>query len=135
MSVVKEFREFAVKGNVVDMAVGLIIGAAFGRIVNSLVTDLLMPPLGFVIGGVDFSALKIALPAVADPKLPPIVIRYGLFLNNVIYFLIVAVAVFLLVKGVNALRRNQKAPPAAAPVPTAEEKLLAEIRDLLKNGK
>lgn len=138
MSVIKEFREFAVKGNVVDMAVGIIIGAAFGKIVNSLVSDVLMPPLGMIIGGVDFSALSISMHSVLNPNLPPVEIKYGLFINAAVNFVIVAIAVFLLVKGINALRRSQEAAPAAPPVPpapSASEKLLTEIRDLLKNNK
>lgn len=132
MGMLKEFREFAVKGNVVDMAVGIIIGAAFGKIVNSLVNDVIMPPLGLAIGGMDFSDLKVVI---SSGHTPPVEIKYGLFINTTVDFIIVAVAVFLLVKGVNALRRRQEAAPAAPAAPTAQEKLLSEIRDLLKAGK
>ncbi|MEI8120615.1 MAG: large-conductance mechanosensitive channel protein MscL [bacterium] len=132
MSMIKEFREFAVKGNVVDMAVGIIIGAAFGKIVNSAVNDVLMPPLGMAVGGVDFSKLSIVLKSPLNPAALPVEIKYGLFINTVVDFAIVALAVFLLVKGINAIRRKQDA-AAPVPGPTREETLLAEIRDLLKS--
>lgn len=106
MSLVKEFREFAVKGNAVDMAVGIIIGAAFGKIVSSLVTDVIMPPVGLLIGGVDFKNLKLVLKAAAIDK-PEVALNYGLFINNVIDFLIVAFTIFLVVKGVNSLKRTK----------------------------
>jgi large conductance mechanosensitive channel len=138
--VFKEFREFAVKGNVVDLAVGVIIGGAFGTIVGSLVNDVIMPPIGLVLGGVDFKDLfvvlregtKTAAPyaSLADAKAAAAVtLNYGLFLNAVLNFLIVAWAIFLLVKGINRLRREEAAAPAAPP---AQEVLLTEIRDLLK---
>lgn len=128
MSILKEFREFAVKGNVVDMAVGIIIGAAFGKIVSSLVSDVVTPPLGYVIGGVDFTKLAYTLPSMlADVE--PVTIRYGVFLQAVFDFTIVAFAIFLLVKLVNKLRRKHEAAPAAPP---RQEVLLEEIRDLLK---
>jgi len=135
MSMLKEFREFAVKGNVVDLAVGLIIGVAFGKIVNSLVADVIMPPIGLLLGGIDFSSFAVLLkPAteVAGKVVPPVLLRYGVFINTVIEFVIVAFAVFLLVKAINAARRQQAAapPPPAAPPP--EEVLLTEIRDLLR---
>ena len=138
MSVMKEFREFAVKGNVVDMAVGIIIGAAFTTIVNSMVDDILMPPLGLVAGEVDFSDLFINLGAGEYVSLAEArqagapVIAYGLFINNVINFLFVAFAVFLLIKGMNRLRRRQEQAPEETPVPPRSEVLLEEIRDLLK---
>lgn len=138
MGIVKEFQEFAVKGNVVDMAVGIIIGGAFGTIVKSLVSDVIMPPIGLALGGVDFSDLFINLTdiqydslAAANEAGAP-VIAYGSFINNVISFLIVAFAVFLLVKGINSLKRKQEEEPAAAPEPPKEQVLLEEIRDLLK---
>jgi large conductance mechanosensitive channel len=131
MSILKEFREFAVKGNVVDMAVGIIIGAAFGKIVSSLVADVIMPPIGVLIGGVDFTALSLTLKS-ATPTNPAVVVKYGVFIQTVIDFIIVAGAVFLMVKGVNALKRKQEAAPTAPPAPTAQEQLLAEIRDILK---
>jgi len=133
----KEFRDFALKGNVVDLAVGVIIGAAFGTIVSSLVDDVIMPPIGMLIGGIDFSDLALtlreAVPASAGVEAQPAVtIGYGKFINAVISFLIVAWVIFLVVKGMNALRRKEEEKPAAPPPPTNEEKLLAEIRDLLK---
>jgi large conductance mechanosensitive channel len=138
--VFKEFREFAVKGNVVDLAVGVIIGGAFGTIVGSLVNDVIMPPIGLMVGGVDFKdffvvlreGTKAAAPyaSLADAKAAAAVtLNYGLFLNAVLNFLIVAWAIFLLVKGINRLRREEAAAPAAPP---AQEVLLTEIRDLLK---
>ena len=131
-----EFKEFAVKGNALDMAVGVIIGAAFGKIVSSIVDDIIMPPIGWLIGGVDFSNLKITLPAeqiVEGVATQPATINYGLFIQNVIDFLIVALCVFLLVKAINKLtKKKEQETPAAPPAPSAEEKLLTEIRDLLK---
>ena len=132
MSIVKEFREFAVKGNVVDMAVGIIIGAAFGKIVSSLVSDVVTPPLGYIIGGVDFTKLAATLPAMAEGA-EPVTIRYGVFLQATFDFIIVAFAIFMLVKLINRLRRTEEAKaPAAPPVPPRQEVLLEEIRDLLK---
>jgi large conductance mechanosensitive channel len=134
MSIVKEFKEFAVKGNVVDLAVGVIIGAAFGKIVASLVNDVIMPPIGIITGGVDFKDLKITLKH-GDPakKIADVSINYGNFINVVIEFLIVAFCIFLVVKAINALKKKEEpAPaPAAEPEPTKEELLLTEIRDLL----
>jgi large conductance mechanosensitive channel len=127
MSIVKEFREFAVRGNVVDMAVGIIIGAAFGKIVSSLVSDIVTPPLGYLIGGVDFTSLAATLPAIGGHE--PVTIRYGLFLQSVFDFMIVAFAIFLLIKLINRVRRKEEAKPAAPP---RQEVLLEEIRDLLK---
>jgi large conductance mechanosensitive channel len=131
MSVIKEFREFAVKGNVVDMAVGIIIGAAFGKIVSSLVDDVITPPLGYLIGGVDFSDLAWTLPALQDGK-DPVTINYGAFLQTTFDFIIIAFAIFLLVKGINRLKRKQEEAPAAPAAPPRQEVLLEEIRDLLK---
>lgn len=135
MSIVKEFREFIARGNVIDLAVGVIIGAAFGKIVTSLVEQVVMPPLGLLMGKVDFSDLKIVLqPAEAATKTAEVAIQYGAFINTLIQFVIVAFVIFLVVKGVNSLKRKQaEAAPEAAPAPpSAEEKLLGEIRDLLK---
>jgi large conductance mechanosensitive channel len=129
MSMLSEFREFAVKGNMVDMAVGIIIGAAFGKIVSSLVGDVLMPPLGAVVGGVDFTDLSITLKQAVD-KSPAVVLGYGKFLQTTFDFLIVAAAMFMVVKGINTLKREKPAAPPAPP-PTKEELLLTEIRDLL----
>lgn len=134
MSFVKEFKDFAVKGNVVDMAVGIIIGAAFGKIVSSLVGDVIMPPIGWIIGGVDFSDLAIQLPAMVEGK-APVVIAYGKFIQTVLDFTIVAFAIFVVIKGLNKLKQKEEQAPAPTPVeplPTKEELLLTEIRDLLK---
>jgi large conductance mechanosensitive channel len=133
MAIVKEFKEFISRGNVVDLAVGVIIGAAFGKIITSLVDDILMPPLGFLIGGVDFSEKKLVLvSADAINKVEEVAIRYGNFINAVIQFLIVAFCIFAVIKTINTLKRKEEAAPAAATVPGPEETLLAEIRDLLK---
>jgi len=130
MSIVKEFKEFAVKGNVVDLAVGVIIGAAFGKIVTSLVTDVIMPPIGLLLGGIDFKDLKIHLkPAVG--KTPEVAINYGVFINTAIDFVIVAFVIFLVIKGINAMKRKEEEAPTTPPEPTKEEVLLTEIRDLL----
>lgn len=131
MKIIKEFKEFAVKGNVIDMAVGIIIGAAFGKIVSSLVADVVTPPLGFLLGGVDFSNLAITLKAAADGS-PAVVLSYGKFIQTVFDFTIVAVAIFMLIKGINTLKRQEKAVPVVPPEPSKEEQLLTEIRDLLK---
>ena len=136
---IQEFKDFAVKGNAVDMAVGVIIGGAFGKIVTSIVDDIIMPPIGWLIGGVQFSDLKIQLPEVQLPGVEHMqsgTINYGNFLQNVFNFIIIAFCVFLLVKTINKLSQKKKEEPAAPapnPEPTAEEKLLSEIRDLLKN--
>jgi large conductance mechanosensitive channel len=133
MAIGKEFKEFAMRGNVVDLAVGVIIGAAFGSIVTSLVKDVIMPPIGYITGGVDFSDKKITL-IKADPahKVLENAIKYGSFINTVIQFLIVAFCIFMVVKVINALKKQEPAPaPAPDPEPTKEELLLTEIRDLL----
>ncbi len=138
MGMVKEFKEFAVKGNVVDMAVGIIIGGAFGTIVKSLVADVIMPPIGLLLGGVDFSNLFLVLGEGSYESLDAAkeagaaTVNYGVFINNVISFLIVAFAVFILVKGINAAKKKEEEKPKAPPAPPAEEVLLTEIRDLLK---
>lgn len=137
-SFIQEFKDFAVKGNAVDMAVGVIIGGAFGKIVSSIVDDIIMPPIGWLIGGVNFSDLKIELPAeeIAGVKMASATINYGSFIQTLIDFIIVAFCVFLLVKAINKLARKKKAEeaaPAAPPAPSTEEKLLTEIRDLLKD--
>ena len=132
MGFVKEFKEFAVKGNVMDMAVGIIIGAAFGKIVSSLVADVVMPPIGLLIGGVDFSGLKFTMKA-AEGAVPAVTLNYGVFLQTVVDFTIVAFAVFMLVKAINKLRVKAEEVPAAPPPPTKEEILLGEIRDILKS--
>lgn len=132
-----DFKAFAVKGNAVDMAVGVIIGGAFGKIVSSIVDDIIMPPIGWLIGGVNFSDLKVTLPAekIADDiQMQAATINYGNFIQTLIDFLIIAFCVFLLVKGINKLTKKEEKPaePAAPPAPSNEEKLLTEIRDLLK---
>jgi large conductance mechanosensitive channel len=129
----REFREFIARGNVVDLAVGVIIGAAFGKIVTSFVEQVVMPPIGLLLGRVDFTQFKWVLQR-ADPahKLPEIDIAYGAFLNTVIQFLIVALVVFLMIKLLNSMRRQEAREPAAPPAPTPTETLLTEIRDLLK---
>jgi large conductance mechanosensitive channel len=133
MSIVKEFREFIARGNVVDLAVGVIIGAAFGKIITSLVEDVVMPPIGLLLGKVDFSQLKVVLqPADAATKAAEVAIRYGAFLNTILQFLIVAWVIFMMVKLLNATRRKQAEEPAPAPAPSPTETLLIEIRDLLK---
>ncbi|HET8800026.1 MAG TPA: large-conductance mechanosensitive channel protein MscL [Marinobacter sp.] len=132
MSIVKEFKEFAVKGNVMDMAVGIIIGVAFGKIVSSFVADVLMPPIGLLIGGVDFSNLVVTLKA-AEGAAEAVTLRYGVFIQTVFDFVIVAFAVFMAVKALNSLRKKEAETPAAPPAPSAQEQLLMEIRDLLKN--
>jgi large conductance mechanosensitive channel len=132
MGIISEFRAFIARGNVVDLAVGVIIGGAFGKIVTSLVNDVIMPPIGVLIGGMDFSELKIPLRA-ADPahKLAAASVNYGAFINTVIQFLIVAWVIFVVVKLVNSLRRSESAEAAAEAAPTPSEALLTEIRDLL----
>jgi large conductance mechanosensitive channel len=131
MAIVKEFKEFISKGNVVDLAVGVIIGAAFGKIITSLVDDVLMPPIGYIMGGVDFSDKKfILVDADTINKVEEVAIRYGSFINSVIQFLIVSLCIFSVIKMINSLKRKEEAAPAA---PAAEEVLLTEIRDLLKN--
>lgn len=134
----KEFREFAMRGNVVDLAVGIIIGAAFGKIVSSLVNDIIMPPIGLLLGNVDFSNLfvnlgdgEFATLAAAEAAGAPI-IKYGLFINTILDFLIVAFAIFVVVRTMNKMKRQQEEAPPAPPEPSSEEKLLGEIRDLLK---
>ena len=133
MSIVSEFREFIAKGNVIDLAVGVIIGGAFGKIVTSLVDQVIMPPIGLLLGGLDFSKLQWVLraDAAATPASELVAIHYGAFINTMIQFLIIAWVVFLIVKGVNAMRRAESPAPATPAVPP-QEVLLAEIRDLLK---
>jgi large conductance mechanosensitive channel len=131
MGVINEFKVFAVKGNVIDMAVGIIIGAAFGKIVTSFVGDVIMPPIGLLIGGVDFSDLAVTLKA-AEGNAPAVVLAYGKFIQSVIDFIIVAFAIFMGVKAINKMKREEAAAPTLPPVPTKEEVLLGEIRDLLK---
>lgn len=130
----QDFKAFAMRGNVIDMAVGVIIGAAFGKIVTSIVEDIIMPPIGWLIGGVNFTDLKFKLPVnPLEPDLPPATINYGNFLQITLNFLIVAFCIFILIKGINKLMSKKKEDtPASPPAPTKEELLLTEIRDLLK---
>ena len=144
MKIIQEFKAFALRGNVVDLAIAVIIGGAFGKIVNSVIEDLIMPLIGKVVGNVDFSNLYLPLsdkiqkindqlPALADAKKLGPVFAYGNFITILINFIILALCIFLLVKGMNALKRREEAKPTLPPEPTAQEKLLTEIRDLLKN--
>src|SRR5262245_37261387 len=132
MGMVKEFKEFAVKGNMMDMAVGIIIGAAFGKIVSSVVADVLMPPLGLLLGGVNFTGLKLTLKE-AVGNTPAVTLNYGSFLQTVVDFVIVAFAIFLMIRGINSMRKKQEEAPAAPAPPSNQEVLLGEIRDLLKS--
>jgi large conductance mechanosensitive channel len=135
MSLIKEFRDFAMKGNVVDMAVGIIIGAAFGKIVSSLVADVIMPPIGALLGGINFSHLSITIKAAVGAA-PAVTLNYGLFIQTVVDFLIVAFCIFMLVKAMNKLKRKEQEAPAPAPAkPSTEAALLGEIRDILKAQK
>ncbi len=131
MSMVQEFKKFAMRGNVVDLAVGIIIGAAFGKIVTSFVNDILMPPIGLLIGGLDFSSFILVIKS-ATAEAPAVAIRYGVFLNALVDFVIVAFAIFLLIKGINSMQKKEAEKPAPPP---NQEVLLAEIRDLLKARK
>ena len=138
----KEFKAFAMRGNVVDMAVGIVIGAAFGRIVSSFVNDVLMPPIGLLMGNLDFSNLYLNLGGGSFPTLAAAeeagapVLKYGVFINNVLDFIIVAFAIFMVIRAMNKLKKQEEAaPPPAPPAPSAEEKLLTEIRDVLKAGR
>lgn len=154
MGMIKEFKEFAMRGNVIDMAVGVIIGAAFGKIVNSIIEDLIMPPVGKIVGNVDFTNLYLPLSekitqaqaafsttnsaaalALADAKKLGPVWAYGNFITILINFLILAFIIFLMIKAMNTLKRKEEAKPAPPPEPSAQEKLLSEIRDLLKAGR
>lgn len=128
MGLLKEFKAFAMKGNVIDLAVGIIIGAAFGKIVSSLVNDIIMPPIGLLVGGIDFKDLGITL-----SSSPLVVIKYGAFINVLIDFIIVAFAIFLMIKAVMLLKKKQDEAPAPPAKPSTEVLLLTEIRDLLKN--
>lgn len=131
MGMIKEFKEFAVKGNMVDMAVGIIIGAAFGKIVSSLVSDVIMPPLGVILGGIDFTGLSIMLKQAAGTA-PAVTLNYGKFIQALVDFTIIAFAMFIAIKAINKLKRTEEAAPTSPPKPSNEEVLLTEIRDLLK---
>ncbi|HAS3294993.1 TPA: large-conductance mechanosensitive channel protein MscL, partial [Vibrio cholerae] len=131
MSLLKEFKAFASRGNVIDMAVGIIIGAAFGKIVSSFVADIIMPPIGIILGGVNFSDLSFVLLA-AQGDAPAVVIAYGKFIQTVVDFTIIAFAIFMGLKAINSLKRKEEEAPKAPPAPTKDQELLSEIRDLLK---
>jgi len=131
MSILKEFKEFAIKGNAVDMAVGIIIGAAFGKIISSMVADVIMPPIGLLIGGVDFTKLAVTLKE-AEDKVPAVTLNYGNFIQTTVDFTIIAFAIFMVVKLLNKLKKQEEKAPAPEPGPSKEELLLTEIRDLLK---
>jgi large conductance mechanosensitive channel len=134
MSFLKEFKEFAMRGSVIDLAVGVVIGGAFGKIVTSLVDDVIMPPIGYLTGGVDFSSLKYVMKEANEAAgTAEVAISYGNFINVIIQFVIIAFCIFLTIKGLNSLKRKEVAAPEAAPAPSNEEVLLAEIRDLLKS--
>jgi large conductance mechanosensitive channel len=130
MGMLKEFKEFAVKGNMVDLAVAVVIGGAFGKIVTSLVNDVIMPPIGLLLGGVDFAKLKIILKA-AEGDIPAVTMNYGAWINTLIDFVIVALVIFLVIKALNSLKKKEATAPPPPPGPTKEETLLTEIRDLL----
>lgn len=132
MKIIDEFKAFAIKGNVIDMAVGIIIGAAFGKIVTSIVTDIIMPPLGLVIGGVNFSDLKFVMKEAVGIN-PAVTLNYGNFIQVIFDFLIVAFSIFIVIKVINAAKKKEEAKPAEKTGPSKEEQLLTEIRDLLKD--
>jgi len=132
MSMIKEFREFAMRGNVIDMAVGIVIGAAFGKIVSSFVNDVLMPPLGLALGGVNFTGLLITLKE-ASGDVAAVTWNYGTFIQTLLDFLIIAFAIFMVIKAMNSLKKKEAEKPAPPPQPSAEVALLTEIRDLLKS--
>jgi len=132
MSMMSEFKDFAMKGNVVDMAVGIVIGGAFGKIVSSFVADVLMPPIGLLLGNVDFSDLAVTLRAAAEGS-EAILLKYGMFIQTVVDFVIIAFAIFMVVKAMNSVKKKEAAAPAAPPAPSKEEVLLTEIRDALRS--
>ena len=133
MSMMSEFKDFAMKGNVVDMAVGIVIGGAFGKIVSSFVADVLMPPIGLLLGNVDFSDLGVTLQAAAEGA-EAVTLRYGVFIQTVVDFVIIAFAIFMVVKAMNSMKKKEEEKPAAPPAPSKEEVLLTEIRDALRSN-
>ena len=133
MSMMSEFKDFAMKGNVVDMAVGIVIGGAFGKIVSSFVADVLMPPIGLLLGNVDFSDLAITLKAASDGG-EAILMKYGVFIQTVVDFIIIAFAIFMVVKAMNSMKKKEEAAPAVPPAPSKEEVLLTEIRDAIRSN-
>ena len=136
MGMIKEFKEFAMRGNVVDMAVGIVIGGAFGKIVSSFVGDVLMPPIGMLLGGMDFSKLAYELQPASTgadgTEVPAVMLNYGTFISTVIDFIIIAFAIFMVIKAMNSMKKKEEAAPAPPPEPSNEEKLLTEIRDALR---
>ena len=134
MSMLQEFKEFAIKGNAIDMAVGIIVGAAFGKIISSLVADVFMPPIGVLIGGVDFTKLAVTIKAAAENS-PAVTLNYGNFIQTMVDFTIIAFIIFMIIRLINSLKKEEAAAPTAAPEPSKEELLLTEIRDLLKEKK
>lgn len=131
MGLMKEFKQFAMRGNVIDLAVAVVIGGAFGKIVASFVSDVLMPPLGLLLGGVNFTELVVVLKeSVGEAE--AVTLNYGAFIQNVVDFVIIAFAIFMMIKGINSMKKKEEAAPAAPPEPSKEEQLLTEIRDLLK---
>ncbi len=131
MKILDEFKAFAMRGNVIDLAVAVVIGGAFGKIVTSFVNDILMPPIGVLLGGLDFKEYAWEMIAAQGDK-PAVMLNYGMFIQNVVDFLIVAAAIFLAIKGLNSLKKKEEAPAEAPPAPTKDQELLTEIRDLLK---
>ncbi len=131
MSMMKEFKAFAMKGNVVDMAVGIVVGGAFGKIVSAFVANVVMPPIGLLLGGVNFTELKLVLKA-AEGETAAVTLNYGIFVQSVVDFVIIAFAIFMVVKGMNSMKKKEEEAPAEPPKPSNEEVLLSEIRDLLK---
>lgn len=131
MSMLSEFKAFAMRGNVVDMAVGIVIGGAFGKIVSSFVADVLMPPIGLLLGGMDFSGLAITLKDAAEGS-EAVLLKYGVFVQTIVDFIIIAFAIFMVVKAMNSMKKKEEAAPAAPPAPSKEEVLLTEIRDALR---
>lgn len=132
MSLIKEFKAFAMRGNVIDLAVAVIIGGAFGKIVASLVSDVLMPPIGLLLGGVEFTDLVIVLKEAKGEDIPAVTMTYGAFLQNVVDFVIIAFVIFMMIRTINNMKKKEEEKPAPPPEPTKEEQLLTEIRDLLK---
>lgn len=134
MGFIKEFKEFSIKGNVIDMAIGIVLGGAFGKIVSSFVEDVIMPPIGILMGGVDFKSLAITLKESVGGA-PAVTLNYGKFIQTTIDFVIIALAIFIVIRAINSMRRAQEAAPAPPPAPSNEETLLTEIRDLLKRDR
>ena len=131
MSMMQEFKKFAMRGNVMDMAIGIIIGAAFGKIVSSLVSDVIMPPIGLLLSGVNFADLAWKIQEGTDGA-EPVLLKYGTFITTIIDFIIIAFVIFMVVKGINSMKKKEEEKPAAPPAPSKEEVLLAEIRDELR---